>query len=186
MRILGVSGSLRAGSHNTALLRAAAQVLPPGVELELYDELELVPPYNEDRDTQEPPEAVVRLRERIDGADAVLFATPEYNGSIPGQLKNAVDWASRPKGESVLWGKPVAVIGASPTPFGAVWAQQEVRKVLGAVGARVIGEELPVIRVHERFDAQCRLTGAEVCERLADVLSALAGAVEHPHEAVAA
>ena len=98
MKILAISGSLRAASHNTALLRAAAELAPEGVEVELYENLESLPPYNEDRDTDQPPAEVQRLRDAIEDADAVLFATPEYNTTIPGQLKQVVDWASRPHG----------------------------------------------------------------------------------------
>jgi chromate reductase len=185
MRILGISGSLRAGSHNTALLRAASQLLPPGVELELYDELELVPPYNEDRDTHEAPEAAVRLRELIEGADAVLFATPEYNGSIPGQLKNAVDWASRPRGRPALWGKPVAVIGASPSIYGAMWAQAELRKSLGIAGARVVETPLHLGEAHEHLSQDGELGNPEHRDGLAAVLADLLAAV-HPVEAMAA
>jgi chromate reductase len=144
MRVLGISGSLRRDSHNTELLRAAATLLPSGVEFELYEGLREIPPYDEDaRDTGETP-AVTHLKERIAAADAVLFATPEYNHSIPGQLKNAMDWVSRPLADTPLKGKPVAVIGASTGMFGAVWAQAELRKVLGAIGAKVIDRELPV------------------------------------------
>jgi chromate reductase, NAD(P)H dehydrogenase (quinone) len=143
MRILGISGSLRRDSHNTELLRAAATLLPSGVEFELYHGLRDIPPYDEDHD-QAGEAAVLRLKERIAAADAVLFATPEYNHSIPGHLKNALDWVSRPLADTPLKGKPVAVIGASTGMFGAVWAQAELRKVLSAIGARVIDRELPV------------------------------------------
>jgi chromate reductase len=143
MRVLGISGSLRQDSHNTELLRAAATLLPSGVEFELYDGLKQIPPYDEDDEAQ-PPAAVVDLRERIGAADAVLFATPEYNHSIPGALKNALDWVSRPIETNTLRNKPVAVIGASTGMFGAVWAQAELRKVAAALGARVIDRELPV------------------------------------------
>jgi len=104
MKVLGISGSLRQGSHNTALLRAAQRLAPEGSRLELYDELELIPPYNEDRDGDAAPAAATRLRELVAGADAVLFATPEYNGSTPGQLKNALDWLSRPRGDAARGG----------------------------------------------------------------------------------
>ncbi|MEA2436217.1 MAG: hypothetical protein QOF65_773 [Thermoleophilaceae bacterium] len=143
MRVLGISGSLRRDSHNTELLRAAATLLPSGVEFELYDGLRDIPPYDADHD-QAGDAAVRRLKQRIAAADAVLFATPEYNHSIPGHLKNALDWVSRPLADTPLKGKPVAVIGASTGMFGAVWAQAELRKVLGAIGARVIDRELPV------------------------------------------
>ena len=144
MRILGISGSLRRGSHNTSLLRAAATLLPPGVELEVYDGLRDLPPYDPDHDLEPAEPAVARLRDAIAAVDGVLIATPEYNGSIPGLLKNALDWASRPFPDSSLKGKPVAVIGASTGLFGAAWAQADVRKVLGIIGADVIEDELPV------------------------------------------
>jgi chromate reductase len=124
-------GSLCRGSHNTNLLRAAAEVLPPGVQIEVYDRMRELPPYDADRDTDPADPAVARLREEIAAADGVLIATPEYNGSIPGLLKNALDWASRPFPDNALRGKPVAVVGASTGLFGAVWAQAETRKVLG-------------------------------------------------------
>jgi chromate reductase len=143
MRVLGISGSLRRDSHNTELLRAAATLLPSGVEFELYDGLRDIPPYDEDEDNSQVA-AVTDLKERIAASDAVLFATPEYNHSIPGHLKNALDWVSRPLADTPLKGKPVAVIGASTGMFGAVWAQAELRKVLGAIGAQVIDRELPV------------------------------------------
>jgi chromate reductase len=143
MRVLGISGSLRRDSHNTELLRAAATLLPSGVEFELYDGLREIPPYDEDEDKSQVA-AVTDLKERIAAADAVLIATPEYNHSVPGVLKNAMDWVSRPLADSPLKGKPVAVIGASTGMFGAVWAQAELRKVLGAIGARVVDRELPV------------------------------------------
>jgi chromate reductase len=143
MKVLGISGSLRQDSHNTELLRAAATLLPSGVEFELYEGLREIPPYVEDEEG-ETPFAVQRLRDAIADADAVLFATPEYNHSIPGSLKNALDWVSRPYATNTLRGKPVAVIGASTGMFGAVWAQAELRKVAAALGARVIDREVPV------------------------------------------
>jgi len=143
MRVLGISGSLRRDSHNTRMLRGLRALLPAGVELEIFDELAAIPPYNEDDEHTWPP-AVARLRGAIAGADAVLVVTPEYNGSIPGQLKNALDWVSRPVGASPLAGKPAAVLGASTGLFGAVWAQAETRKVLERIGARVVQRELPI------------------------------------------
>ena len=143
MKVLGISGSLRQDSHNTELLRAAATLLPSGVEFELYDGLREIPPYAED-DEPRSQAAVNDLKEKIAGADAILFATPEYNHSVPGQLKNAIDWVSRPIADNPMRNKPAAVIGASTGMFGAVWAQAELRKVLGALGARVIDREVPV------------------------------------------
>ncbi len=143
MRVLGISGSLRRDSHNRRLLRAAAALLPPEAELVEFTGLKAIPPFDED-DEASPGPAVERWREQIATADALLFATPEYNSSIPGALKNAVDWASRPFASAVLMNKPAAVIGTSTGMFGAVWAQAELRKALAAAGARVIDRELPV------------------------------------------
>jgi len=173
MKVLGISGSLRRDSHNTSLLRAAAELLPDGVELELWDGLKAVPPYDEDDDLAEAPAAVADLRKAIAGADAILISTPEYNHSVPGQLKNALDWVSRPLATSPLRNKPVAVVGASMGAFGAVWAQAELRKVLAAIGARVIEGEVAVGHAHERFDEQGRLTGDDLREQLAEVVDGL-------------
>ncbi len=150
MRLLGIAGSLRSGSYNRELLRLAAAALPEGVELETWDGLRDLPAYDEDAEVPAPP-TVAGLRAAIADADAVLLSVPEYNGSIPGALKNALDWASRPAGAGVFRGKPVAVVGASPGSFGGVWAQAETRKVLGLMGARVVGDELAVGRAHERL-----------------------------------
>jgi chromate reductase len=177
MRVLAISGSLRRDSHTPRLLRVAAELAPPPAELELFDGLKDVPPYDEDDDGDLVPEGAQRLREAIARADAVLIATPEYNSSIPGQLKNALDWASRPFPDNVLRNKPVAVIGASTGMFGAVWAQAEVRKVLGAIGARVVDVELPVAGAEEAF-AGNRLADEELHERLAQILTELVEAVE--------
>jgi chromate reductase, NAD(P)H dehydrogenase (quinone) len=173
MRVLGISGSLRRDSHNTSLLHAAAELLPDGVELELWDGLKAVPPYDEDDDVEPAPAAVTELRDAIAGADAILIATPEYNHSVPGQLKNALDWASRPLATNPLRNKPVAVVGASMGAFGAVWAQAELRKVLAATGARVVEGEVAVGHAHERFDAAGRLVDHVLRETLGEVLEAL-------------
>jgi chromate reductase len=143
MRVLGISGSLRRGSHNTALLRAAASLLLCRVEFEMFDGLGAIPPFDEDLE-RSAPRPVHRRREEIGAADEILIATPEYNHSIPGHLKNALDWVSRPHSTNTLRYKPVAVIGASTGMFGAVWAQAELRKVLSAIGARVVDREIPV------------------------------------------
>jgi chromate reductase len=180
MRILGISGSFRDGSHNTRLLRAAARALPPGVELELFDGLRDLPPYCEDGDTDPAPEAIESLRQQIEAADALLIATPEYNASIPGVLKNAVDWASRPFPDNALRGKPVAVIGASTGLFGAVWAQAELRKVLNHIGADVLEEELPVGLADQAFTPAGDLADPELHERLGELVEALAREVRTP------
>ena len=173
MKVLAISGSLRRESHNAKLLRAAGELLPPSAEMELFDGLAGVPPYNEDDDVDPAPPAVQRLRDKIAAADAVLIATPEYNQSIPGVLKNALDWASRPFPANAFRGKPVAVIGASTSMFGAVWAQAELRKVLGAIGARVVEDDLPVSTAEEAFDAQFKLVSSEQHQKLAEILDEL-------------
>lgn len=166
MRVLVVPGSLRSGSYNAALARAALELVPDGVEAELYEELGSVPPYDADADGDDPPAAARDLRERIAAADAVLFVTPEYNGSVSGVLKNAVDWASRPSGEAALRGKTVAVAGVTTGQYGALWAQQDLRRILGIAGARVIEGELPVARAQHVFDESGRLVDDGVAERL--------------------
>jgi chromate reductase len=174
MRILAVSGSLRRDSHNTNLLRAAVAAAPAGVELELWDGIGGLPIYDQDLEGGEEPAAVARLRADWSAADAILFATPEYNGSVPGGLKNAIDWASRPEFEAALTNKTVAIVGASEGRFGALWSQADLRKILGIAGARVVADELPVAQVHERFDADGRLLDGELVERLRGVLATLA------------
>jgi chromate reductase len=174
MRVLAISGSLRAGSYNTALLRDAARLAPSDIEIELYEGLEELPPYNEDRDTALVPAEAARLRQAISAADALLIATPEYNGSIPGQLKNAIDWASRPRGAgAALWGKPVAVIGASTGQYGALWAQDHLRKALGLAGARVLESGLTVALAGDRFSADGTLEDAEMRAQLEGLLAEL-------------
>jgi chromate reductase len=185
VRVLGISGSLRRDSHNTKLLREAGRLLEAeGAEFVVYDALREVPPYDEDDDADDAPAAVADLRGAIAGADAVLFSTPEYNHSIPGQLKNAIDWASRPLATSALRNKPVAVVGASTGMFGAVWAQAELRKVLGATGARVTEGEVPVGHAHTRFD-DGRLNDPNLAEQLQAVVDALLGELA-PAERLAA
>jgi chromate reductase len=174
MRILGLSGSLRRDSHNTSLLRAAAKALPPGVELELFDGLADLPHYDADLDVDPAPDPVERLREAIADVDGVLIATPEYNGSIPGALKNALDWSSRPFPDNALRGKPAAVVGASTGMFGAVWAQAEVRKVLKTIGADVLDGELPVPHAHLAFGDDGHLADAGTRDALGELVAVLA------------
>ena len=186
MRLLAVSGSLREGSFNTGLLRAALEAGPEGVELDLWEGIGDLPLYDEDLDGDDAPESVRRLREDWAAADGILFSTPEYNGSVPGGLKNAVDWASRPKLEAVLRNKPVAVVGASTGQFGALWAQQDLKRILGVAGARVVGTEIPVSRAHERFDTEGRLLDGEIFEQLRLHLTTLAAEAVAAPERVAA
>lgn len=173
MKVLGISGSLRRDSYNTKLLRAAEELLPGYVDFEIFDGLKAIPPYDEDDDVPPTPKAVAALRVAIAEADAVLFATPEYNSSIPGQLKNAIDWLSRPLSSSPLRNKPVAVVGASSGAFGAVWSQAELRKVLGATGARVVDGEVAVGHAQTKFDVEGRLVEQSLREQLDEVVRTL-------------
>ena len=180
-KILAIPGSLRRLSYNRGLLRAAAEHAPEDVEVEIYEDLESLAPYNEDRENDRP-ETVEALMAKIRAADALLLATPEYNTTLPGQLKHLVDWGSRPYGpEAALYGKPVAVVGASTTDYGAMWAQDTLRKSLGIAGARVSDAELTIARAHEKFDENSNLQDEETLEQLEHVLRTLA---EH-HRALA-
>ena len=173
MRVLAVAGSLRRNSYNGMLLRDAARHVPQEAVFELWSAIGELPAYNEDLDGADPPPAAVRLRKVIADADAVLFATPEYNSSVPGGLKNLVDWASRPYATNVVRQKPVAVIGASTGFFGAVWAQAELRKVLGACGARVLDRELPIGRASEAFSSDGSLADPKLDSALAEIVHEL-------------
>ena len=182
MRILGIAGSLRRGSHNRRLLRAAGTLLPPGVELVEWDGLAGLPAFDEDHENT-PPQVVREFFALIESTDAILIATPEYNASLPGALKNALDWASRPFPENVLRYKASAVIGASTGLFGAVWAQAEVRKVLKASGAHVLESELPVGMADYAFaDDGDQLADPELTQRLTDLLGDLVREVKSPVE----
>jgi chromate reductase, NAD(P)H dehydrogenase (quinone) len=184
MRVLGIVGSLRRDSYNHALLRVAAERLPAGVELVEFDRLREIPPYDSDLEEggAAAPAAVEALREAMREADAVLVATPEYNSSIPGALKNALDWASRPAGESALTGTPAATIGASTGMFGAVWAQAEARKVLGALGGRVVEAELPVPHAAQVYEEGRLRLSPEQTKALDELLAELIGEVEQLRE----
>src|SRR5215217_5941394 len=168
MRILGIAGSVRRGSHNRRLLRAAGDTLPLGVELVEWDGLGGLPIFDEDLEN-DPPAAAQELLDAIESADALLVSTPEYNASLPGGLKNALDWASRPFPGNVLKDKPSAVIGASTGLFGAVWAQAEVRKVLKASGAHVLESELPVGMADGAFDVDGELLDPDLTDLLGDL-----------------
>jgi len=184
MRILGIAGSLRRGSHNRRLLRAAGQALPPGAELVEWDGLAGLPIFDEDLE-ESPPAPVDELRDAVEAADALLIATPEYNASVPGGLKNALDWASRPFPDNVLRHKPSAVIGASTGLFGAVWAQAEVRKALKASGAHVLESELPVGMADGAFTEDGALADPELTARLGDLLADLGREAVAPVEEAA-
>jgi len=180
MRVLGVVGSLRPDSHNRRLLLAAANELPPDVEFVIFEGLKAVEPFDETDENENGggmPGADAFIA-AIRDTDAVLFVTPEYNGSIPGVLKNAIDWASRPTpATAALANKPVAVLGASTGMFGAAWAQSELRKSLGLAGARVLDHEVAVPSAHEAFHEDGRLNRGGTRKRIREVLTDLLEAV---------
>lgn len=177
MRVLGLCGSLRSGSYNRRLLHAAGAQLPDDVTFDIYVGLEDVPAYDED--LGDTPAAVSALRAAIAAADVVLVATPEYNSSLPGLLKNALDWASRPFPDNALRAKPAAVVGASTGLFGAVWAQAETRKVLNAIGADVLDEELPVGQAHQAFTAEGEIVDPDIRAALARLVDQLLSRAHH-------
>ena len=169
--VLAMSGSMRRASHNTALLRTAQRNGPPGLSIDLYTGLADIPPYNQDHDGDHPPEPVADLRAAIAAADGLLIASPEYNHSVPGVLKNALDWASRPNPGSCLVGKPIAVMGASPGNFGTVLGQQALRQVLAATRSHVLVEpQLLIFGSLRRFDEAGNLTDATTLALLDDLL----------------
>ena len=185
MRILAISGSLRDGSLNTRLLREIAERAPAGVEIETWNGLRAIPPYDADDDTDPAPEPVRALRDAIAEADGLLFATPEYNASIPGVLKNAIDWASRPRSATPFQGKPAAVVGATTGQFGAVWAQAELRKVLANTGCRVVDLELPVAKADDALEQHGALLDDELGPRAAALVNALVTEIQQIRELAA-
>jgi chromate reductase, NAD(P)H dehydrogenase (quinone) len=178
IHVLGFSGSLRKGSYNSALLHAAGELLPEGMTMETFD-LSAIPVYNEDVRQAGFPDAVQRFRERIAAADALLIATPEYNYSIPGVLKNALDWASRPP-DPPLDGKPVAIMGASTGNFGTVRSQMHLRQVCVYTNMLPINKpEVLVAQAKGKFDADGRLTDETTRGFVRDLLTALADWTRH-------
>jgi len=173
MKVLAISGSVRSESYNTSLLRALAEEAPAGVTVELWAGLKQIPAYDADEDVTPGPAPVEELRDAVAAADAVVFATPEYNSSVPGALKNALDWASRPFATHSFRNKPVAVLASSVGAFGGVWAHAELRKVLGAMGARVIDVEVAVGHVAEKFNPDGELVDPTVRQELRDALQAV-------------
>lgn len=173
--VLAISGSLRSGSFNSLLINAARELAPAGLTIDTYRGLGDIPPYNGDLDTGEPPAPVAELRARIAAADGLLISTPEYNYGIPGLLKNALDWASTPPPSSVLRGKPVALMGASPSPFGTARAQLALRQTFLCTGSPVVtSPEVYVFTAYERFAPDGRLDQrtAELVSRLLVALDA--------------
>jgi chromate reductase len=174
IEIAAIAGSLRAASWARALLRATAELLPANVSLTIWDGLGTVPMFNQDLEGGPAPRGVADLRELVQSSDAVLIATPEYNGSMPGVLKNLLDWASRPYGESVMTTKPVVAVGTSPSPRGGSGALADVRKVLTALRAEVIDADLAIGQVHTRIDAEGRISDPELAAQMATLLAKLA------------
>jgi chromate reductase len=173
MHILGLCGSLREHSHNRRLLAAAARELPDNAAFLVFEDIDKIPPYNEDIDGGYTPVAVRALRAAIAAASGILITTPEYNASVPGLLKNVIDWASRPYPDHVLRRKPVVVASASVSPYGATLAQAELRRVLKAVGAHVLEAELALAEAHNAFAADGRLADAGLRRELASLVQAL-------------
>ena len=172
VRILGVAGSLRAGSLNRALLRAAVELAPEGMEIEEFD-LAQVPLYNGDLEAAGDPPGVAAFKQAIAAADGVLMATPEYNHGVPGVMKNAIDWASRPPREAPLGGKPVGLIGASPGQTGTARGQTQLRQAFEFTNSYCMPQpELLVFKAHEKFDAEGRLTDTTTADCLQRYLAA--------------
>lgn len=169
LTILGIAGSLRRGSYNRGALRAAQELVTDGAKIEIFD-LDGIPPFNQDEE-KNPPENVKELKERVRAADGILFSTPEYNYSVPGVLKNAIDWASRPYGDSAWNGKPVAVMGASPSNLGTARAQYHLRQSFVFLNMHPMnGPEVMISNAYERFDEQGNLKDAKTKEAIQKML----------------
>ncbi|MFI1206559.1 NADPH-dependent FMN reductase [Streptomyces sp. NPDC020802] len=182
VRILALVGSLRAGSHNRQLAEAAVKLAPEGAEVDLFEGLAEIPFYNEDIDVEgSVPASAARLREVAAGADALLLFSPEYNGTIPAVLKNAIDWLSRPFGASALNDKPLAVVGTAYGQFGGVWAQDEARKAAGIAGAKVLEDiKLSIPGSVVRFAETHPVDDAEVAAQLTEVIGRIRGLTTEP------
>ncbi len=182
VRILALVGSLRAGSHNRQLAEAAVKLAPEGADVSLFEGLAEIPFYNEDIDVEGTvPAAAAKLREAAAGADALLLFTPEYNGTIPAVLKNAIDWLSRPYGAGAISGKPVAVIGTAFGQYGGVWAQDETRKSVGIAGGKVIDDiKLSIPGSMTRFAETHPADDSEIVEQLTEVVTRLHGHATEP------
>lgn len=171
--ILGIAGSLRKGSYNAAILRAAQDLVPENAELRIFEELGDIPLFNQDYE-QTPPKAVERLKEEIRASDAILFSTPEYNYSIPGVLKNAIDWASRPYGQSAWEGKPVAIMSASGGMLGGARAQYQLRQVFVFLNMFPLNKpEVIIPNVDKKLSERGELTDAHTMEKISELLQAL-------------
>lgn len=175
MFVLMLVGSLRADSWTAQLAGSVAGLLPPGVTSRVYAGLGELPHYSQDLDSDEPPASVVAFREAVASADALVVATPEYNGSIPGVLKNAIDWASRPRGEAAIAGNPVAVLSVSPSPRGAQWAREDAVKILGIAGAVPLEQSVGVASVHAAI-MDGRVADDDIERELAGLVASLVAA----------
>ena len=175
MHILMLVGSLRADSWTAQLTDSVADLLPAGVTSQVYADLGELPHYSQDLDTDRPPAAVVAFRDAVAAADGLVVATPEYNGSIPGVLKNAIDWASRPRGEAAITGRPVAVLSVSPSPRGARWAREDAVKILGVAGAVPLADSVGVASVHSAV-VDGRIADEEIERELSALMAALVAA----------
>jgi chromate reductase len=172
IRILGIAGSLRRGSYNRAALRAATEIAPKGATVETF-ELDGIPPFNQDEE-QNPPAKVADLKRRIREANAILFVTPEYNWSVSGVLKNAIDWASRPHGDSAWNGKPAAIMGASTGAIGTARAQNHLRQILVYLNMFPINQpEVLISHAMDRFDQEGNLTDVPTREHIIGLLQNL-------------
>ena len=173
--VCGIAGSLRRGSYNRALLRAAQELVPDGMEIRIFDRMAEIPLFNEDVESEGDPEPVQALKRAIGESDALLVATPEYNHGVPGVLKNAIDWASRPPRGSVLAGKPAAMLGASPGITGTARAQSQLRQAFVFTNTpALLQPEILVYRARETFDDEGRLTDEKTREFIGKLLRALA------------
>lgn len=173
--VCGIAGSLREKSYNRALLRAARELAPDGMEVRIFDGMAEIPLFNEDVEASGDPEPVLALRRAIGEADGLLIATPEYNHGVPGVLKNALDWASRPPRRDVLGRKPTAIFGASPGITGSARAQSQLRQSFVFTNTPVLPQpEILVYRAHEKFDEAGRLTDEKTREFVGKLLMALA------------
>ena len=179
MRVCGLIGSLRRESWNRALMEAAVELAPEGLEIDVWDRLGELPHYDQDQDGDAAPEVVRELKRTVAEAAGVLIAVPEYNWGVPGVLKNALDWASRPGGRSPFAGKPVAIIGASTSISGTMRGQLQLRQNLASTSSVVLGPpEVVIARAADKFDAERRLTDDATRQILADLLKRFAALIE--------
>ena len=181
MRVLGINGSLRDGSHNTAIVGHAGELFTAaGAQFTLYQGLLELPPFSVDDEVGSTPDSVARLRAAVLEADGAFIASPEYNSSIPSALKNALDWLSRPRGSHVLQAKPVVVIGTTTARAGAPFVQADLRRILAAAGARVVNRQVAIGRVHTRFDTAGGVTDPHLQRDIQAAVQALFTALQPP------